>query len=128
MNLLPKLPKIFPHPQAGDDQHQSDFTRSLMRYEAEIGGDLFGPVPKGRRREFFCLDDRTWVWHEEWTANGQRQSVTTRYEIRPSGILKTQNGQGYQRLSREESRNLYQATELYRQRIGAEYQRLLQVA
>lgn len=127
MNLLPKMPKLFPQ-QSHDDQQQSDFTRSLMRYEAQIGGDLFGPVPKGRRREFFCLDDRTWVWHEEWTANGQRQSVTTRYEIRPNGILKTQNGQGYQRLSREESRNLYRATELYRQRIGAEYQRLLQAA
>jgi hypothetical protein len=127
MNLLPKLPKLFPQ-QHSDHQAQSDFTRSLIQYEAEIGGELFGPVPKGRRREFFCLDDRTWVWHEEWTENGQHRAVTTRYEIRPNGVLKVQDGQGYQRLSREESRNLYRATELYRQRIGAEYQRLLQTA
>lgn len=122
MNLLPK---IFPR---NDDQQQSDFTRSLLQYEAEIGGDLFGPVPKGRRREFFCLDDHTWVWHEEWTENGQRKSVTTRYEVRPDGILKVQDGQGYQRLSREETRNLCRATSMYRQRITAEYQRLLQAA
>ncbi len=28
----------------------------LIRHEAKIGGTIFGPVPKGHRREFFCLD------------------------------------------------------------------------
>ena len=103
--------------------------RELIRREAEIGGQLFGAIPKGHRREFFCLDEHTWVWHEEWLdAAGQRHTITTRYDVRPSGVIKAQDGQGHQRLSKSEARNLYRATELYRQRVGAEYQQMLQTA
>ncbi|HVV25760.1 MAG TPA: hypothetical protein VHC21_01890 [Candidatus Saccharimonadales bacterium] len=124
------MPKIFPHAgQATDDQPPADsFERQLIQREAEIGGQLFGPVPKGRVRRFFCLDMHTWVWHEEWTENGKQRAVTTRYEVRPGGVLKIQDGGGYQRLSREEAANLYRATELYQQRVGREYQRMLQTA
>lgn len=128
MNLLPKLPKIFPQ---SDDRQQLDDSveRELIRREAEIGGQLFGPVPQGHHRQFFCLDEHTWVWYEEWKdRDGQQKSVTTRYEVRPNGVLKAQDGQGYQRVSRDEARNLYRATEMYRHRIGTEYQRLLQTA
>lgn len=125
MNLLPKMPKLFPR---NDTAASSDFTRSLIQHEAELGGHLFGPVPKGHHRQFFCLDEHTWVWYEEWTENGKQRSVTTRYEARPTGILKIQEGGSYQRLSREETRNLCRATSLYRQRLHTEYQRLLQVA
>lgn len=120
------MPKIFPR---GDQSSQNDaLDRELIRREAEIGGQLFGPVPKGRHRSFFCLDEHTWVWHEEWAENGKRQSLTTRYEIRPSGVLKIQGNRPYERLSKEEARHLYAATELYRQKVGAEYQRVLQAA
>jgi len=120
------LPKLFQH---ADNQRRDDSrTRELIRREAEIGGRLFGPVPEGHERQFFCLDAHTWVWHESWQENGKQRSVTTRYEVRPNGVLKIQDGQGYQRLSRTEARNLYQATELYRQRVGAEYQQLLRAA
>lgn len=123
MNLLPK---IFPR---NDHQQQDDpIERELIRREAEIGGQLFGPVPKGHHRQFFCLDEYTWVWYEEWLQNGERKVVTTRYNVRPSGVLKAQDNQPYRRLSKSEARNLYRATELYRQRVGAEYQRLLQTA
>jgi hypothetical protein len=121
------LPKIFPQ---DDPQQASDdsFERELIRREAELGSQLFGPVPKNHRREFFCLDERTWVWHEEWQEEGKRKTITTRYEVRPDGVLKVQDGQVYSRLSRDEARNLYQATEIYRQRVGADYHRLLQTA
>lgn len=124
--MVSLLPKLFQHT---DNQRRDDSqTRELIRQEAEIGGQLFGPVPKGRERQFFCLDAHTWVWHESWQENGKQRSVTTRYEVRPNGVLKIQDGQGYQRLSRAEARNLYRATELYRQRVGAEYQQLLNAA
>jgi hypothetical protein len=99
-----------------------------MRREAEIGGDLFGPLPPGRKRQFFCLDEHTWVWHEEWLdQNRRRQSVTTRYDVRPNGVLKVQgSGQQYQRLSLAEARNLFRAVKLYEQRVGGEYRQLLQ--
>lgn len=95
--------------------------REAIREEAKIGGSLFGPVPAGSRREFFCLDEHTWVWHEEWTdANGMRHTRTTRYDVRPQGILKAQDGQPYQRLSYEEANRLLQAATRYNQLIDAE--------
>lgn len=94
--------------------------RDLIRHEAKIGGQLFGPVPAGTRREFFCLDEHTWVWHEEWIdKSGQRQLKTTRYDVRPSGIIKSQNGH-YQSLNEQETRRLIEAIDLYEERINTE--------
>lgn len=118
------LPKILPRPSKSQD----DFERELLRFEAETGKQLFGPVPKGHRREFFCLDYNTWIWHEEWMERGKRRLVTTRYELHPSGVLKIQDGHAYQHLSEPEARNLYWAIELYRQRVGSAYDQVLQPA
>lgn len=126
MNFIPNLTKIFP----GDDEdkRQEKLHREMLGLESEIGGQLFGPIPKGHRRDFFCLDRHTWVWHEEWLEGGKRKIVTTRYEIRPIGVLKVQDGQSYQRLTEPEARNLYWAISLYGQQVDAEYERLLQAA
>lgn len=100
--------------------HKAELYRAFIRREAKIGGSLFGPVPAGRRREFFCLDEHTWIWHEEWVQNGQRKTITTRYDIRPDGILKAQDGQGYQRVGEAEARRLYKAAQMYEQRVNKE--------
>lgn len=91
--------------------------RDLIRLESKIGSQLFGPVPEGHRREFFCLDVNTWIWYEQWAdSNGQRHELTTRYEIHPNGILKVQDGQPYAMVEGEELRNLALATRIYRER------------
>jgi hypothetical protein len=88
--------------------------RELITKEAKMGGALFGPVPEGVRREFFCLDANTWIWHEEWTdANGQQHVVTTRYDVRPNGVLKAQDGQPYRFVEPEEAKHLYKAVRMY---------------
>lgn len=103
-----------------------DVYRDIIHFEARIGGTLFGPVPPKHRREFFCLDEHTWVWHEEWTDSlGRRQSVTTRYEVRPHGIIKVQGNMPHRRLSDEELQNFYQAVRLYGKKVGGELQRLM---
>ncbi|HEU4984399.1 MAG TPA: hypothetical protein VFT58_02055, partial [Nitrososphaera sp.] len=108
------------------EERRARMQRALIHYEAKIGGELFGPVPKGHRREFFCLDERTWVWHEEWKdENGQNRAVTTRYDIRPNQILKSQGHFSYQALTETEERNFRQAAKLYLQRVRAEYGRML---
>ena len=95
--------------------------RNLLRREAQIGGELFGPVPAGGRREFFCLDERTWIWHEEWlNAQGRRQVRTTRYDVRPNAILKAQDGGGYHMVSAEEAEHLLNAAEAYQRRVSRE--------
>jgi len=99
-------------------ERHAELYRNLIRHEARIGGTLFGPVQPGGRREFFCLDERTWIWHEEWVdKNGQRHIKTTRYDVRPNGILKAQDGQHYQPISDKEAERLFQAAELYEQRV-----------
>ena len=101
----------------------------FMRHEAKIGGSLFGKVPRNRRREFFCLDSHTWIWHEEWLdQNGQNHIQTTRYEVRPDGVVKAQDGQiQYQKVGDEELRRLIKAAKMYETRVNQEiYQPILQ--
>ncbi len=108
-------------------ERQAEIYRALIHHEAKIGGELFGPIPEGHRREFFCLDERTWVWHEEWKDMvGAWHTVTTRYDIRPTGVLKSQGGRSYQRLSDTELSNFYRAITLYGDKIGDEQRRMLQ--
>lgn len=102
-------------------QRDAELYRNLIRREAKLGGQLFGAVNANRRREFFCLDQHTWVWYEEWlSASGQRHVVTTRYDVRPNGILKSQNGGHYQTLSGQEAHNLLQAVRLYGKKVNQE--------
>jgi len=95
--------------------------RELIREEAKIGGELFGPIPKDGRREFFCLDTNTWVWHEEWVdEQGRHHAVTTRYDVRHDGVLKAQDGQPYQYLSRQEAKHFLKAVRMYNERVQHE--------
>lgn len=102
------------------EQRHADLYRNLIRHEAKIGSTVFGAVPKGHRREFFCLDEHTWVWHEEWKDDsGQLQIRTTRYDVRPDAILKSQNGH-YQKVSVAEAQRLRQAANSYIDRVNRE--------
>jgi hypothetical protein len=94
--------------------------RELIRREAKVGGTLFGPTPAGRTRQFFCLDKHSWVWHEAWQDNGRYRHMTTRYEVRPTGILKAQDNQPYHYVNLEEARNLVAAIKLYNLRVPRE--------
>jgi len=99
-------------------QLEIESQRAVLRKEAEIGGTVFGPVPVGVRREFFCLDTHTWIWHEEWTDTNRQQHVrTTRYDIRPHGIFKAQDGQTYRPLTQDEAINLYFAVREYNKSV-----------
>ncbi|MFZ2494995.1 MAG: hypothetical protein WAW60_04465 [Candidatus Saccharimonadales bacterium] len=92
--------------------------RELIELESDIGRYLFGPVPKGRRREFFCLDDHTWIWYEQWRdENGKNQERTTRYEVHQKGILKSRDGGNYAYLDEEEMQNFGIAVRLYYEQV-----------
>lgn len=100
--------------------------RNILRDEAKMGGEVFGPIPAGRRREFFCLDEYTWVWHEEWIDQaGQQQVRTTRYDVRPHGIYKAQDNQPYQPISNEEAKRFFAATREYHRRFHDKFDALL---
>lgn len=95
--------------------------RQLIQLESEIGAQIFGPVKPGERREFFNEDAKNWIWYEEWVdANRKRQSLTTRYEIHDSGILKVQDGKPYVYIKGQELDNLSVAIEMYYERVMRE--------
>lgn len=111
---------LFTNDQANPKKQAAKY-RDLIRKEAIIGGKLFGPVPPNGRREFFCLDESTWVWHEEWVDKaGRRHIQTTRYDVRPDSVVKTQNNGHYIKVSPSEVNNLLQAAKLYKQRVHEE--------
>lgn len=91
--------------------------RELLALESEIGAKLFGPVPSGHRREFFCLDENTWIWHEEWMESRKLKTQTVRYEIQDKGVLKVQEGARYSYLDGEELRNFVIAVHMYYEQV-----------
>ena len=99
--------------------------RELINLEAEIGATLFGPIPRGHRREFFCLDANTWIWHEEWMDDASRrlQTATTRYEVQDNAILKVQEGAHYSYVEGQELENLTMAIRMYYERVAREIYR-----
>lgn len=116
--MLGKLIKI-----SGPSEEERDkkLYRDLLKHEAKIGGELFGPIPTGGRREFFCLDQYTWIWYEEWTdKNKNLQTRTTRYDVRSNGIYRVREGQRYQLVSDNEALRLRDAVRSYQKRVMAE--------
>jgi len=96
-------------------------TRQLLKLESEIGAQIFGPTEKNLVREFFCLDEKTWIWHEQWLDRKRNLvSRTVRYEIQDKGILKIQDGGKYDYLAGEELNNLILAIGLYYERVMRE--------
>lgn len=87
---------------------------SLQGQEAQLGGQLFGPIPDGQNRQFYCQDPSTWVWREEWVdQNGQAQTLVTRYQMRSGVITKQQTGQADQIVDIDEARNLLLSVRWY---------------
>lgn len=107
-------------------QKEYELHQKLLRHEAKIGGKLFGAIPRNHRRDFFCLDRHTWIWHEESVnTQGERVVTTTRYNIQPNKVLKSQNNSHYQPVSFKELENLYHATQEYKKRVHDEIYSLI---
>ena len=102
----------------GDKPLKRMSERKLIQLESAIGRELFGPVPKGHQREFFCLDDTTCIWYESYKdAEGKNVESTTRYEIQGDKILKVQGGASYSYLEGVELTNLLLAIDMYYERV-----------
>ncbi len=98
--------------------------RELLALESEIGAQIFGPIPQGMRREFFCLDEHTWIWHEEMLDKKNPHATTIRYEINERGVLKVQEGARYSYLEGEELKNFAVAVRMYYEQVARRvYQR-----
>lgn len=94
--------------------------RELLRLESEIGAKIFGPLEKGHTRQFFCLDESTWIWHESWKDKTGEHEQTVRYEIHDNGVLKVQGGAKYDFIEGEELDRLVEATRIYYEQVARE--------
>ncbi len=93
---------------------------NLIRKEAKIGGQLFGKAPNNTSRSFFCLDEHTWVWHEDVTMpNGSIKSNIIRYEIQPDKVVKVIDRNRYL-LNNREKQNFYNAVTSYQKKVFEE--------
>lgn len=94
--------------------------RELIQLESQIGVTIFGAMPPHvTRREFFNLDESTWIWHEEITKqDGKTEELTTRYEVQPKGVLKVQPNYHYSYLDGVELQNFVLAAKEYYERIA----------
>lgn len=95
-----------------------------LSLESKIGGQLFGPIPEGFSREFFCLDDHTWIWQEaSYDDLGDKVINKIRYQITVAGVIKTSGQESYF-IEGEELANFIRATSLYYQEVSRQvYQR-----
>ncbi|HUC79192.1 MAG TPA: hypothetical protein VMQ58_03020 [Candidatus Saccharimonadales bacterium] len=101
-------------------KNNSSAYNNLIRKEAVIGGRIFGRIPSNVSRSFFCLDENTWVFHEDTTLkNGSVKTNIIRYELQPDRIVKVINGNRYL-LSHDEKQNFYKATKTYQKRVFSE--------
>ena len=93
--------------------------RELIQLESQIGVTVFGQMPPHvKRREFFNLDESTWIWYEEIIKpDGKTEELTTRYEIQPKGILKIQPNYRYSYLEGVELQNFVLAAKEYYERV-----------
>lgn len=113
------IDKAFSLPKIGRKSSKPLTQRELIQLESHIGAAIFGEKPEHVvRREFFNLDENTWIWHEEvLQENGKNQQLTTKYEIQPRGILKIQPNYKYSYLEGAELDNFVMAAKEYYRRI-----------
>lgn len=86
----------------------------LLNAESHLGSTIFGPIPAGRRREFFHDKQNIWIWHESWLADdATERQITVRYEVRPTGIYKKFAAGKYIKLENAELDNFRRAAHAY---------------
>lgn len=89
--------------------------RELINMESRLGAQIFGVIPAYDRREFYCFDDRMWIWHEERmnSETGKHDVTTVSYNITDRGILKTYGESESRYIESSELEHFTYATEEY---------------
>lgn len=109
------------------EQKDAEEERRLIRFESSIGRDLFGKIPAGHDREFFCLDAGTWVWHESWKdSSGKELKLSAHYKVKPSGIVKSLNGGPFKPITEKEKVHLLSAIKSYISKVSESYNKMIQ--
>ena len=93
-----------------------------IKKEAYLGGRIFGNLQRHQQREFFCLDPKTWIWHESWRdkETKKQQAFMLRYDITSDQIYKRKDDDNRPHLlGQQESLNLQTAIAVYQTEVLA---------
>lgn len=104
-------------PQASLAHRAYELEKEYIAREAMVGARVHGPIPSGHDREFYCLDEHTWVWHETWKDQNGLQGFTVHYEVTGSNILKRVNQGSYTRLEGDELLRFDKAVKAYHKEV-----------
>lgn len=110
--LLKRHLKIVSRRKSRKQEHKPT-KAELINAESNLGRTLFGPIPEGHQREFFHDQQNIWIWHEAWQDAEHSHSVTTRYEVRPTGVFKRAGRANYIQLKGDELKNFRHAAHAY---------------
>ena len=82
--------------------------KTILKHEARLGAKIFSGKA-GVEREFYCLDENTWVWHEG--------PSTVFYKVNPASVYRSNDGVNYRAASRTEAKRLFEAAKIYQKII-----------
>jgi hypothetical protein len=99
-----------------DAEIVSKLRTSLLKIEARVGAKIFGGTDGVYRREFYCLDNHTWVFKQ---ADQEGNKLTTYFDVRPSGVFKLKGG-SYCKLESVELHRFVEAVKIYQQKVMQE--------
>ena len=119
LNRQPKPKKSTPAKKVIAAARPKITKEDLINAESAIGGQLFGPIPRGHRREFFLYRHNYWIFHESWQENGKHKESTITYEVRKNGIYKNPLGSGYRKITGAEAKNFCLAVKEYQKLVKA---------
>ena len=109
MSKLSLSQSIVERMRPNKEERRKAVERNLINAESALGRTLFGEVPAGRTREFFCLKKNVWLWYED--------GLIVRYEVRENGVFKRVGTQSYVKVTGAELENFTRATKAYLQLV-----------
>lgn len=116
--MLTKLRKLFGF--LTQEEREDELYNRLIHHEGQIGSKLFNKSPNSVLREFFCLDEVTWIWYEEWIGrDGEVHKHEIRYEVRPDSVVKFTGGH-YSYLTKTEAEHFFDAVRAYKGKVMSE--------
>lgn len=99
----------------------TELGRVILKHEAKLGAAIFKKAGNKGEREFYCLNETTWVWRQD--------AEIVFYKVNPTSIYKSNDGRSYRLAGRKEAKRLYAAARAYRHVVKTQvYDSLLALA
>jgi hypothetical protein len=88
----------------------SELGKVILRHESKLGAKIFKKSKDSMNREFYCLNETTWVWRQG--------AETVFYKVNPTNVYKSNDGVNYRLASKKEASHLYKAAKVYRNLVS----------